>query len=98
MEQKNMSPLPQKVMGNDKDTISTTWEEVKEEKKEKTMDFPEAMRAVMDGKRITKLEWGTKAIHGLIDEEILKIRKEDGKLYRWIISSSDGQGRDWAIV
>ena len=65
-------------------------------------DFPDAMRAVIDGKQITKQSWGTDSyamlrnaelqIH-LIDEPNL----EDG-WHVWKVSEGDMIGEDWVIL
>jgi len=62
------------------------------------MDFPSAIKEVIAGKKITKLEWNNKSIYGELRDGLLMLRKEDGKYYQWIISEADMVGDDWVIV
>ena len=61
------------------------------------MDFPGAMRAVIDGSKITKLEWENKEIIVWLDGH-LKIKLADGTTHDLIVSDGDMIGEDWAIV
>ena len=61
------------------------------------MDFSQAIRRVIDGKKITRPEWG--AWYGSIHEERLKLfRPEDGKFVDWIVSQGDLIALDWRVV
>jgi len=64
------------------------------------MDFFDALRAVMQGACITKLEWNNPQIYGVLDisKELLMIHKDDGKFYTWTISSGDLYGEDWVSI
>lgn len=62
------------------------------------IDFPSAIRGIIDGKKITKLEWQNESIYGILKEERLKLHKEDGKFYDWILSQGDLEGEDWIII
>jgi hypothetical protein len=62
------------------------------------MNFYEAVREIVKGKKVTKIEWGGSDFYGVLDNSILKIHKDDGKLYHWIISEADILGEDYVIV
>lgn len=62
------------------------------------MSFPEAMKAVVDGKRIHKLEWEKKEFFGEMKDGFLELHKPDGKYYQWIINDGDMLGTDWIVV
>lgn len=62
------------------------------------MDFPDALREVIAGKKITKLEWTNKAVYGYLKDERLTLRKDDGKPYHWILSDADIRGTDFVVV
>ena len=62
------------------------------------MDFPTALKEVIAGKKITKLEWCNKAVVGELKDEKLVIWRDDGKMYHWIISEGDLKGEDWIVV
>lgn len=63
------------------------------------LSFYDALRACAEhGKHITKKEWGNPAVYGVLDGTVLKLMKEDGKLYNWIIGDGDLSGEDWIIL
>jgi hypothetical protein len=68
-----------------------------QEKNEKLFDFSEAVKQLVKGKKVTKLEWNNPNIY-LVLKEKLKIMKEDGKMYDLIISDGDALGEDWKII
>ena len=72
---------------------------VVEKKKESlTLDFPDAIREVMDGKKIFKLDWKEKEFYGVLRNGQLVLHKADGKFYQWIISEGDLFGTDWIVL
>jgi len=87
MNNENMSPMP-----TVKEGVSPTPPKVKE------MDFPDALREVIAGKKITKLEWCNKEIYGEMKDERLVLWKGDGKYYHWILSQQDVEGLDWVVM
>jgi hypothetical protein len=80
----SQSPLPQKI------TVKPT--------ELKLLDFYDALRAMVDGKMATREEWDNKTIYGVLNESRLRLHKEDGKLYEWIINDGDILGTDWIIL
>jgi hypothetical protein len=62
------------------------------------MGFHEAMRKVLEGERITKGEWASKNVYGMLRDGFLMIHKTDNKFYQWIISEGDLLGTDWEVV
>ena len=67
--------------------------------KTKEVDFPTAIQAVIDGKKITKKEWNNDKIYGYLSTKNyhLTLHKDDDKDYDWIISGGDLSGIDWII-
>ena len=61
------------------------------------LDFPEALRAVTAGHKITKLEWGDNEYYGVLRDGLLILHKPDG-FHTWIISEGDLAGTDWYIL
>lgn len=62
------------------------------------MDFPVAIRAVIDGKRITRLEWGNKNDFGELKGGFLQIHTtKDGKFHTWTVSEGDLLAHDWVV-
>lgn len=62
------------------------------------MDWPEAQRKVIDGKQITRQEWGNHEIRVFLADGLLKLRKADGTLSALLVSDGDMLATDWTIV
>lgn len=62
------------------------------------MTFNEAIKEVIDGKKIHKLEWENKEFYGFLNDEWLSLHKPDGKNYQWIINDGDLKGTDWIVI
>lgn len=65
---------------------------------EEHLNFFDALKAVLDNKRITKAEWENKEIYGWLDTDVLKIHMQDNKDHNWIISEGDLIGTDWIVL
>lgn len=63
----------------------------------KPLNFFDALAAVVNGKKITKLEWQNKEIYGFMNGEILSLHK-DKINHQWIVSLGDLVGTDWIIL
>ena len=66
--------------------------------KDKEMDFPSAIKEVIGGKKITRVEWGDKNIYGFLNETVLSIHMLDGNNHKWIVSEGDLISEDWIIL
>lgn len=67
----------------------------------KEYNFFEALKAVLDGKRITKLEWNDKRSYLLLREGLLMLKKagtEENKFFTLTVSEADMTGLDWIIL
>jgi len=64
----------------------------------KEMDFPDALREVIAGKKITKLEWCNKEVYVVLENEYLTLYKDDGKPYRFILRDGDIKGEDFVVI
>lgn len=62
----------------------------------KTMDFPDAMREVIGGKKVARVSWGDED-YCLVKEGWLTIFTK-GKFYTWHVNDGDLEGQDWIIV
>jgi len=62
-----------------------------------TIDFPVAIQRLMDGERITRLDWKDEGSYGLLHEGKLCLRLPTG-LHTWIVSEGDLNANDWVIV
>lgn len=69
------------------------------EAKPATFDFPVAVRQVIEGKKITRVEWGNEKIYGFLnrDNGHVMLHKEDGN-HDWIMTEGDLVGEDWRTI
>jgi signal transduction histidine kinase len=63
-----------------------------------SMDFPDALRQVIDGKSITKQEWNDPSVIVKIVSDRLMIKLDDGKFHPLIVSYGDLHGDDWVVL
>jgi len=76
------SPLPEKVIP----------------KQIKPMNFPEAMKKVIEGKKVHKLEWKDKNYYAFLNGEFLSLHKPNRINHKWIINAGDLMGEDYIVV
>lgn len=64
------------------------------------LSLPDALREVMNGKKISKLEWKTNDIYcGLVDNFLMIFRgDQDSKWHSWSINDGDLFGSDWFVM
>jgi len=62
------------------------------------LDFYEALKAVVTGKKIFREEWENKEYYGFINKGNLSLHKPDGKTYQWIINDGDMNANDWIVL
>jgi len=61
------------------------------------INFFDALKAVLEGKKITKMEWNNPRIYGALENGTLMLHKEDS-LHTWVISDGDMKGEDWIVL
>ena len=66
-------------------------------KETKTMSFPEAMKYIIKGKKVTKLEWANPDYY-VFCQETLKLHKPHEGFFDWIVSKGDMAGTDWVVL
>lgn len=69
----------------------------KTEAKVEKLTFYEALSAIKEGKKVTKLEWNSKDIYGYILNTHLTLHKEDGD-HDWVITENDFVLDDYVIL
>jgi len=62
------------------------------------LNFYDALKEVMDGKNITRLEWNDVKVFGSLVNGRLMIMLGDGQLHDWIISDGDMSALDWVVI
>ena len=66
--------------------------------KSETMNFFDALKEVLAGKKIHKLEWEDKGFYGYIKDAILTLHKPEGTDHGWIITDGDMVGTDFIVL
>jgi len=61
-----------------------------------TMDFPDAIREIMNGKKVTRISWGNDD-YGVLKDGWLTIYTK-GAFHTWSVSDGDMEGQDWIVV
>ena len=63
-----------------------------------TMSFPGAIQRVVDGGRVTKLDWNAPEIFIFLNNGFLSIKKKDGTISQLLVSEADMMGNDWVVT
>lgn len=61
------------------------------------MDFFSAIKQVIDGKKIHKLEWEDREYYGYLIDEVLCLHTPDGD-HSWVLSLGDLGGKDYIVI
>ena len=61
-----------------------------------TMNFIDAMREILNGKRVTRLSWGN-TDYCLTKDGWINIFTK-GAFHTWLINDGDYEGEDWVIL
>ena len=61
-----------------------------------TMDFPDAIRQIKEGKKVRRMTW-PESDYGVFDEGWLKVFTNK-KLSRWLINDGDMEAQDWVLL
>ena len=77
---------------------STSSPKPKKTKQSTNMDFSSAIKEIIAGKKVHKLDWEDKKFYGFLNGEFLSLHKPDGKNYKWIITEGDLIGTDYIII
>ena len=62
------------------------------------LGFAEALGRMVDGRRVTKLEWNDKRTYGLVLDDLLQLHKAgeaEDVTHPWILNRGDLIGWDW---
>lgn len=62
-----------------------------------TMAFPEAIRMIIEGKKVRRLSWGQVDDYGFLKDSWLTIFTK-GNFHTWNVNDGDLEGLDWVIV
>lgn len=66
--------------------------------KAEQMDFPSAIRMLILGSKIFRVEWQDKEFYGIMKDGFLMLHKPDGAFHQWIVSEGDLVGTDWIVI
>lgn len=82
-EKKSLSPVPKKNLEISKDVTE--------------LSFPDAIKAIINGNKIHRIEWDDINEYGLLKDNFLMIHRNN-KFHTWIISEGDMMALDWIII
>jgi hypothetical protein len=88
MNEETQTPLPTSPLPKSPQPVEADY----------SMDFPQAIKEVINGKKITREEWENKNIYGFLNKDILSLHKEDNINYQWIINDGDLIADDWKVI
>ena len=63
----------------------------------KTYSFCEALNLIVEGKRMSRLDWGSNEEYGFMKDEKLNIHTK-GNDHVWWIQLGDIKANDWVII
>lgn len=66
--------------------------------KPEMMDYPDAIRELILDKKITRLAWNDQDIYGIHKDGFQMLRKKDGVLYTWTVTTGDLLAEDWVVI
>ena len=61
-------------------------------------DFPQVIREIMVGHKMTRVAWGDDGIYIFLQDDRLRLRKAAGTVHDLIVSGGDIQATDWVIA
>lgn len=62
-----------------------------------TMSFPDAMREILKGNNVRRMEWSDDSDHCLLKDGWLSIYINGG-YHTWKVSDGDMEGNDWIVI
>lgn len=63
----------------------------------KSLSFPEAIKLLISGKKIRRIEWNKEEEYCFLKDNFLTIHRND-KFHTWIVSEGDLLAIDWVII
>lgn len=60
------------------------------------LSFPDAIREILIGKKVTRREWGNEDEYGLFYNNFLTIHTK-GNFHSWLVNSGDLEAIDWYV-
>lgn len=61
------------------------------------LDFYGALKAIADGKKVTRMQWEDASIRGYLNGDRLRINLKDGE-HVWEICLADMLAEDWVVI
>lgn len=89
------SPLPNVTKIEDVTPVSPV-KVIINDKKE-LLTFHQIIDLLLDGKKVTRVEWKNEQIYGELRDNTLQLNKM-GKVHAWIVSDGDMMGEDWYVI
>lgn len=70
---------------------------VDQDKKPVELSFPDAIREVLNGRKITRLAWESNSTFGCLKDTFLMIFIR-GEYHQWIVNDGDMNAIDWIVL
>lgn len=67
----------------------------------KHLSFTEAIQRILDGQKVTRLDWGDNETYCLLNDTYLSIHNSgepSTTIHKWIVSDGDLFGTDWVVI
>ena len=62
-----------------------------------TMSFPDALKEIMNGKKVRRISWSIESDYGVLEGDWLSIFTK-GKIHTWSVSAGDLEAEDWIVI
>ena len=62
------------------------------------MDWPSAMRAILNGKKIRRRSWANAELYVVLTDGWLKHRTVSGELHQLVVCEADLLAEDWVVL
>lgn len=61
------------------------------------LSFPDALREVLNTRKITRTSWNNPNEFGLLQDSYLTIHTK-GKYHQWLVNDGDMEANDWVVI
>ena len=70
----------------------------REARREDALGFEGIVGPLLDGYKVTRLEWGNRNVYVFMHDGYLSIKKEDGSVHALLVRDVDMWATDWVVL